>query len=809
MKFIRSRLSSGETGQALIIVLVLLVFGSLTIIPVLDHLSTALKTGVKYENKTNELYAADAGVDDAIWQIKYDRLPVLFGDENYAYDFDASCSYQLDDELNGLTTDVTIENVWIPTVANPYATPAAARAIIERDITDNETNRLVVTGTALDDDSYRIKIDFYPALGVTDNLSVSSVGIWVPHGYTYDGNCNMATFSGTQGKYLETDTACPGGRSIVWDFSSDPIPFPDLPPEELDQTDMPQSADITFNYIAEEAGTRPVAVAWIVTDGNLSTDIPMAWDIDTKYYKITSSAGNTRIEAYASRCDLRQIGAAFPGDYTAIGNTLLTGGTQRSTWVYEDGVKKSSITLNTIPNGSPEEDTGDVLAAYLYWSGSFKSNFSTAIWGLDSCANFNNWTNTNPSTVWTISSNRFCGHFTTGTHVAAARYLEMKNPVNLSSYTPGNVVVEWRQSTGGSLEDADGVTFEISSNNGTTWSAPPVTAFHGDIVVPGDITEAYYYYILPQNPLPSQFKIRFHLESTSDSSEYCYIDDIGIARITGTADTGAKFWINGTQVYLNAGEPAQGAVDITATSSYIAGFEKYGEYAYACSLDVTELVTEYAEVVEDAFGVEHPTGNAKYSVGDVNADTGEYRSYAGWSLIIIYSSPETAGHQLYLYDTLALNSGYTDLDFDGDGVPGGKITGFFVPERIGDDPYAAKLTCFVGEGDNAYVDDFIAFNTPEADRDPPEDIDDKYKLWDGTTPEDINNVWNSKSIGLTADGIDVDTFNITWDLLHADDSEAYIDLYTGQDNWMLIYMILSVKSKTTIGGTTHYLIQNN
>jgi hypothetical protein len=34
----------------------------------------------------------------------------------------------------------------------------------------------------------------------------------------------------------------------------------------------------------------------------------------------------------------------------------------------------------------------------------------------------------------------------------------------------------------------------------------------------------------------------------------------------------------------------------------------------------------------------------------------------------------------------------------------------------------------------------------------------------------------------------------------------HIDIYTEQDNWNLIYIIMSVRSKATIGGTTHYVI---
>ena len=66
----RSRFLSDETGMALGIVLVLLVLGSLTMLPVLAHLATALKTSEMYEYKTNALYTADAGIEDALWRLK-------------------------------------------------------------------------------------------------------------------------------------------------------------------------------------------------------------------------------------------------------------------------------------------------------------------------------------------------------------------------------------------------------------------------------------------------------------------------------------------------------------------------------------------------------------------------------------------------------------------------------------------------------------------------------------------------------------------------------------------------------------------
>lgn len=501
------------------------------------------------------------------------------------------------------------------------------------------------------------------------------------------------------------------------------------------------------------------------------------------------------------------MSAAIAGDYKAIGNSLMQDNS-RPYGVRDTLLSQSSTTLNDIPNGTPEEDIGDVIAAYLYWSGSFHHHdFTTHIWGPDTSDNWSNWDG--PNKYWDINNAKFRGKlYGSGTDT---RYLEMKNPVDLTGYTLGEVVVEWTQTNGSydRLEPDDGLTFEISGNNGATWSEP-LTAFY-DYIHLLDYDEAYFYYVIPEKYLTTQFKMRFHLESMTGDNEYVDIDDIAIAGITATADTDINFWINDVQYYLDDdGNPHQGSQKLTATRSSVVAFEKPEEYAYASFRDVTRLVREYAEVVEDEYGLEYHTGNAKYSIGDVQADTGEYRSYAGWSLIIIYASPATAGHYLYFYDTLALNSGYTDLDFDHNGQPGGDITGFVVPKPIPSETTAATLTCFVGEGDEGYTGDFLAFNAPEEYRSYPWTIPYMYKLGDGTSPEDKNNVWNSKSLGMSQPGVDIDTFTITWasGLLKEGDITAHIDLYTEQDNWMLIYMVLSVRSETITSGTTHYLIRS-
>jgi len=772
-----SRFVSNEAGNALILVTLFLVLGSLTIVPVLSHIGTALKTGRTYEYKTEELYAADAGVEDAIWQIKYGGLEALYGTADYVYDFSTNCSYLLADPINDISTNITVQNIWIPKGV-PTVNATLAREFYE------DSNKLVIAGTASDNITYRIKVELYPDEGEEDDLLVKRVGIWLPHGFGYVNNSSsLATHGGTAGKFTENVTDHAGGQAVIWDFfydgDTDSDNFTYFPGVQLE--DNPQISEITFLYTADEFDTRPNTVSWIETTGTVSDLLPVIWDIDTKIFRVTSVAGNTEIEAYSSRCEMRQMESAIAGDYVATGASLMQDNSWpwniRDTLLFVDG---SYNIVNSI------DDDADVLHAYLYWAGSYKeSSFTQPIW-YDDCSDLDPWIKT--GNVWSGSSGRFRGRFEGGNE--EDRYLEMPESVDLTGYTPGEVVVEWDQDEDWTLSPTDNLSFELSNDGGNTWS-DMIVAFADDLTML-DYSEEYFYYILPEEYVNTDsFKMRFYL-GNFNYDDYCYIDDFAVARIIATPDPDCKFWINDIQYCFDEnGEATSGTDKIEASKTNVLGFKKRNEYSYACYRDVSKIVKKYPYDP----GEEHHTGNAKYTVADVDADTDEYRSFAGWSLIIVYYSPETAGHQLYIFDEPALNSGNRNLDFDRDGVPGGTIRGFIIPEKIegeGDEDNAATLTCFVGEGDHAYDGDYMIFNGQE--------------LSDGAG--DIDDVWDSHSVDIIEQGVDIDTFDITWGsgLLNADDTEAHIDLPTGQDNWILIYMILSVRSKTYVSGTEHYMI---
>ena len=70
MKTIVKRIMRDEKGKAMVLALVLLVVGGLIMVPLLGFMSTGLVAGQVYEKKTAELYAADAGVENAIWHLQ-------------------------------------------------------------------------------------------------------------------------------------------------------------------------------------------------------------------------------------------------------------------------------------------------------------------------------------------------------------------------------------------------------------------------------------------------------------------------------------------------------------------------------------------------------------------------------------------------------------------------------------------------------------------------------------------------------------------------------------------------------------------
>jgi len=112
----------GQKGMALTLVLVVFGVGSLTIVPFLDFARTSLQDPV-VTSSSEELYAADAGVQHARWRLLYE--PGFADSMNPS---DPSASYSI--VVNGVTVPITI-------IYKPYASlqgPGVPSTSIEYDL---------------------------------------------------------------------------------------------------------------------------------------------------------------------------------------------------------------------------------------------------------------------------------------------------------------------------------------------------------------------------------------------------------------------------------------------------------------------------------------------------------------------------------------------------------------------------------------------------------------------------------------------------------------------------------------------------
>ncbi len=279
------------------------------------------------------------------------------------------------------------------------------------------------------------------------------------------------------------------------------------------------------------------------------------------------------------------------------------------------------------------------------------------------------------------------------------------------------------------------------------------------------------------NITSSLTQAQLNTESGSHGWTYsCYAD------ITKTLK---DFFKNQGVSYIGNGSYTVGHADFVAGSKPSTGGPWYALYNYTA--------TTYPYSGETVAGyTRYPLGSLRN--GGSRDDTAspyyeDYSSedswaYAAWSIIIVYTSPATLGHQLYRFDEFYYGAEDSNVTKT--------ISGFVVPNLV-DGSDAAKITCFVGEGDNYWNGDSIKVNGST--------------LSDSYNPS--NNVWNSQSriAGSTVQGIDIDTFNLSTSIVHSGDTTATVALKTGSDSWNLVYMILSFRSKISAGGTYIYELQ--
>ena len=254
---------SSEKGQALPIVLALLVIGGLTIVPSLNHTFTGLNNSRMLEDSVKGVYAADAGVEDVLWSLA-NGVPA---------------PTQLSQNINQLEVDILTEEKGIYTIyLGELVEPGEHFDYLD-----------IVGDLAWDEEAqaykYTITVIWLPTSG-EPVIHLDQVGARIPIGYSYQTG-SAADFEDN----LSTDEPDEildvlGAYLLNWEFEP--------PKPDVSQADPVETQ--TF-YITGD-GELENYYTWIVANRD---DIGAVGEITGGSYRITATATRPENNETAAR----------------------------------------------------------------------------------------------------------------------------------------------------------------------------------------------------------------------------------------------------------------------------------------------------------------------------------------------------------------------------------------------------------------------------------------------------------------------------------------------------------------------------
>jgi len=213
VKNILKRVIRDEKGQAMFLTVILLLVGGLIVSSLLAYMGNGLLNGRVYERRTAELYAADAGVEDAVWKIQHGEV--------------AACAAQpieppYNISVNGKNVTVYIE----------YDLNTGMYIITSTAITDDGGNTAAIdSSTAVEAYVTAAYIDFSSLL---DNAITSNDDVRIQPGSTVSGNISLPPDGDLWPSDFDPANGEVNREELIWPTAQDMIDFywPDV--ENLD-----------------------------------------------------------------------------------------------------------------------------------------------------------------------------------------------------------------------------------------------------------------------------------------------------------------------------------------------------------------------------------------------------------------------------------------------------------------------------------------------------------------------------------------------------------------------------------------------
>ncbi len=243
---------SSEKGQILPLVLALLVFGGLVIAPSLSYAATSLNSSRILAEGMNGVYAADAGVEDALWCLRNGISP----------------SEQLSGNINQMQVAIQTEEKGTYTLyLGELIRPGEHSDYLDVDgemIWDEEAEAY----------KYTITVTWQPESGMPV-IHLEGIGARLPVGYSYQSGSAASFVDNLSTDEPDETVDSVGAYLLDWEFGT---PEPSVSENNPVQTQ-------TF-YITG-AGSQEGDYAWVVASRD---DIGAIGEITGTSYRITTTA---------------------------------------------------------------------------------------------------------------------------------------------------------------------------------------------------------------------------------------------------------------------------------------------------------------------------------------------------------------------------------------------------------------------------------------------------------------------------------------------------------------------------------------
>jgi hypothetical protein len=259
-----SKRKQNQRGQALIIVLALLALGGVTIASTLNYTSTILNSNRILKGEMDGVYAANAGIDYAIWALKNsEEIP-----------------YQLSESINGKTVGIETEDRGTFTMYCGELTYVGEFPTHYDWISVNSTEEYV-SGTC----NYTITVYWHGPSSIQRKLV--EFGVTLPAGYTYEEG-SQAEFDTniTRDDPDETGVTTGGSQWLKWIWQPGKGPA-------ISDDDAPLTQEFRISGSGEIEGDY----CWVAAQ---SEDIGLVGEITGQRLIITSIAtgvSTTQVEA--------------------------------------------------------------------------------------------------------------------------------------------------------------------------------------------------------------------------------------------------------------------------------------------------------------------------------------------------------------------------------------------------------------------------------------------------------------------------------------------------------------------------------